>query len=96
MRKYFGFGLTVLAALVIQANAQDQVPLRLVQTIPIPKVQGRFDHIDVDVEGKRLFVAAVGPGAGTSLWLPQSNRFYVAVPAHEKQQAAILVFEPEP
>jgi DNA-binding beta-propeller fold protein YncE len=63
MRKSFGFGLTILAALVIQANAQDHAPLRLVQTIPIPKVQGRFDHIDVDVEGKRLFVAGVESGS---------------------------------
>lgn len=36
-----------------------------------------------------------GPGAGTSFWVPQLNRFYVAVPAHEKQEAAILVFEPQ-
>ena len=36
------------------------------------------------------------PGAGTSFWVPQLNRFYVAVPGQEKQQAAILVFEPQP
>ena len=36
------------------------------------------------------------PGAGTSFWVPQLNRFYVAVPGLEKQEAAILVFEPEP
>jgi hypothetical protein len=36
-----------------------------------------------------------GPGAGTSFWVPQFNRFYVAVPAHERQEAAILVFEPQ-
>jgi hypothetical protein len=32
-------------------------PLRLVQTIPLPNVKGRLDHVDVDVKGKRLFVA---------------------------------------
>ena len=37
-----------------------------------------------------------GPGAGTSFWVPQLNRFYVAVPAAEKQEAAVLVFEPQP
>jgi DNA-binding beta-propeller fold protein YncE len=37
-----------------------------------------------------------GPGAGTSFWVPQVNRFYVAVPASEKQEAAVLVFEPQP
>ena len=37
-----------------------------------------------------------GPGAGTSFWVPQLNRFYVAVPSSEKQDAAVLVFEPQP
>ncbi len=63
MKKSFGLGLAVLATLVIQARAQDNAPLRLVHTIPIPKVQGRFDHIEVDVEGKRLFVAGVESGS---------------------------------
>jgi len=32
-------------------------------------------------------------GAGTSLWSPELNRFYVAAPANDKEQAAILVFD---
>ncbi len=35
------------------------------------------------------------PGAGTSFWSPELNRYYVAAPTHENEQAAILVFEPE-
>src|SRR6266850_293042 len=35
-------------------------------------------------------------GAGTSFWSPELNRYYVAAPAHDKEEAAILVFEPEP
>ena len=35
-------------------------------------------------------------GAGTSFWLPELNRLYVAAPANEKEEAAILVFEPQP
>ncbi len=35
-------------------------PLKLVQTIPLPGVKGRFDHFSIDVKGKRLFVAALG------------------------------------
>ncbi|MBZ5582848.1 MAG: hypothetical protein LAQ30_11735 [Acidobacteriia bacterium] len=35
-------------------------PLRLEKTIPLPGVQGRIDHLAVDLEGKRLFVAALG------------------------------------
>jgi hypothetical protein len=36
------------------------------------------------------------PGAGTSFWSPELNRYYVAAPASGKDEAAILVFEPQP
>jgi len=36
------------------------------------------------------------PGAGTSFWSPELNRFYVAAPANGKEEAAILIFEPQP
>ena len=35
-------------------------------------------------------------GAGTSFWSPKLNRYYVAAPAHDNGEAAILVFEPKP
>jgi DNA-binding beta-propeller fold protein YncE len=35
------------------------------------------------------------PGAGTSLWVPELNRFFVAAPASEKQEAQVLIFEPQ-
>ena len=59
MTKRSVFGIALLGALAMPACAQDEVPLKIVQTISLPKVRGRFDHIDVDVEGKRLFVAGV-------------------------------------
>lgn len=36
------------------------------------------------------------PGAGTSLWVEELNRFYVAAPASENQEAQLLIFEPQP
>src|SRR5882762_7829829 len=36
------------------------------------------------------------PGAGTSFWSPQLNRLYVAAPSNDKEEASILVFEPQP
>src|SRR5215472_395836 len=44
------------------APEQDKEPLRLVQTIPLPNVKGRIDHMDVDVKGQRLFVAGLENG----------------------------------
>jgi len=34
--------------------------LRFVQAIPLPGVEGRFDHMAVDLQRQRLFVAALG------------------------------------
>ena len=34
-------------------------------------------------------------GAGTSFWSPQLDRYYVAAPATDKEEAAILVYAPQ-
>jgi len=46
-------------------KAQSDAPLKLVQKIPMPGVQGRMDHITVDLKGKRLFVPANGDNQNT-------------------------------
>jgi hypothetical protein len=54
--------LFCIAAIILSAaplRAQQALPLRLVQTIPLPGVKGRLDHMGVDLEKKRLFLAAV-------------------------------------
>jgi DNA-binding beta-propeller fold protein YncE len=43
---------------VLLARAAE--PLRPVQTIPLPGVEGRIDHFGFDAKGQRLFVAALG------------------------------------
>jgi DNA-binding beta-propeller fold protein YncE len=47
------------------AHAQDKLPLQRVQTIPMPGVSGRMDHLGVDIEGRRLFAAALGSSQNT-------------------------------
>jgi hypothetical protein len=60
MTKLFAmFFLAVFAGCVIQSSAQEKQALKLVQTIPLPGVTRRLDHMGVDLEKKRLFVAAV-------------------------------------
>ena len=34
--------------------------LSLIQSIPLPNVEGRIDHFSIDIKGQRLFVAALG------------------------------------
>jgi len=55
--------LCTLCALVApRSQAQDgaptdaKAPMRLVQTISLPNVEGYFDHMAVDIKGQRLFV----------------------------------------
>jgi hypothetical protein len=49
-------------ALVGAASASSQ-SLVLAQTIDLPAVTGRIDHLDIDLEGGRLFVAALAAGS---------------------------------
>jgi len=51
--------LFALAALALDLRAADTGALTLVQTIPLPNVEGRIDHLTMDVVGQRLFLAAL-------------------------------------
>jgi DNA-binding beta-propeller fold protein YncE len=57
---------TTLAVLVIgmgrvlSVEGQTAAPLRLERTIELPDVQGRIDHLTIDLETGRLFMAALG------------------------------------
>ncbi len=51
--------LLIVSVCALLAYSQG-TPLKLVQTIPMPGVEGRIDHLSVDVKGQRLFVAALG------------------------------------
>src|SRR5215469_9938381 len=42
------------------AHAQRTAPLHLVDAVPLPHVQGRIDHFDVDLSHQRLFMSALG------------------------------------
>src|ERR1700722_9027481 len=50
--------LAMVVGFAVPASAQENQALRLVQTIPLPRVRGRLDHMGVDLEKKRLFAAA--------------------------------------
>ena len=52
--------ILLVAGFSIPASAQEKPALRLVQTIPLPNVKGRLDHMGIDLERKRLFVAGAG------------------------------------
>src|SRR5215470_13704686 len=52
--------LAAVAPLMVALGAPESTALRQVQTTPLPDVEGRIDHMGVDVQTQRLFVAALG------------------------------------
>jgi len=52
--------LMMILASVALAWGQASKPLRLEKSIEMPDVQGRIDHLSIDVKGHRLFVSALG------------------------------------
>ena len=73
------------AALAIEAEARNATPLRLVQTIPLANVEGRIDHMAVDLKGERLFVAALGNNSVEVLDLRAGKRIHSITELHEPQ-----------
>jgi DNA-binding beta-propeller fold protein YncE len=73
--------------LALNGKAQGNAPLKLVQKIPMPGVQGRTDHITVDVSGKRLFVPANGDNQNTVEVIDlQAGKRIASIPGQSKPQ----------
>jgi DNA-binding beta-propeller fold protein YncE len=50
--------LTSLTAFIPSARAQTEPPAKLIGYIPLPDIEGWFDHLAVDLKGQRLFIPA--------------------------------------
>ena len=64
--------------------------MRLVQTIPMPNVKGRIDHMDVDVKGKRLFVAGLENGSLEVIDLA-AGKWSKSIPGFKKTQGVAYI-----
>jgi len=71
-------------------EAQESAPLRLVQTIALPNVEGRIDHLSVDLKGQRLFIAALGNNTVEVLDLPAGKRVRTITGLHEPQGVGFI------
>jgi len=58
------------------ASHPEEKTLQLKQTIPLPGVEGRIDHVELDAEGERLFVCALGNNTVEVLDLRKSERVH--------------------
>src|SRR6266478_7517176 len=58
MRRVEAILLTLLAAFVLSVKAQDNPPLKLIATTPLPDLVGDLEFFAADVKGNRLFLCA--------------------------------------
>jgi len=67
-----------LVALYIYPTAThgEEAALQLKQTIPLPGVQGRIDHLAIDTAGERLFVSALGNNTVEVIDLRKGERIH--------------------
>src|SRR5215469_3844913 len=84
--------ILVLLSVPRTANSQDtgEQMLRLVQTISMPNVKGRLDHMDVDVKGRRLFVAGLENGTLEVVDL-ESGKWIRSLSGFKKPQGVLYV-----
>jgi DNA-binding beta-propeller fold protein YncE len=52
--------VTVMLVFAFVQPPSGQEPLALIRSIDLPRVEGRIDHLAIDVPSQRLFVAALG------------------------------------
>ncbi len=81
---------TLTALSVGPALGQEAAPLRLAQSIPLPSVEGRLDHLAVDLKGQRLFVAALGNNSVEVVDLRSGTRVRSLTGFHEPQGLAFI------
>jgi len=66
----------LFCSVAMTVAAQDSTLLLLTQTIPLPGVEGRIDHLDVDISGQRLFVCALGNNTVEVIDLNKGERIH--------------------
>jgi len=91
---YLLLSLALLLAWQVSAARRPAPPvgMHLVQSIPLPGVEGRIDHMAVDVPGGRLFVAALGNNTVEVVDLQQGKRVHRISDLHEPQG---VIFAPD-
>jgi YVTN family beta-propeller protein len=74
------FGVLLLSLVdlsgVSLAQSGASETLKLETTIPMPDVEGRIDHLSIDLKGQRLFVAALGNNSLEVIDLKENKRIH--------------------
>ena len=81
-------------ALVSFQATPAQSPLALVRTMELPGVEGRIDHLAVDMAAQRLYVAALGNNTVEVLDL-KSSRHIKSLPGFREPQGIAVASDPQ-
>ena len=57
MRLAIFLSLLSVSVAINGSHRADAAPLILKQSIPLPGVKGKFDHVAIDLVGQRVFIA---------------------------------------
>jgi DNA-binding beta-propeller fold protein YncE len=82
----------ILGFSISAASAGSGVPLKLVQSIPLPDIDGRIDHFSIDVRGRRAFLAALAKNTVEAVDL-KAGRVIRTLPGFAKPQGVCFVPE---
>lgn len=80
----------VLQAMIALAQQPVDGPLKLVATVRLPQVNGRIDHLAVDVANQRLFIAALGNNTVEVVDLKQNRLVHTITGMAEPQGIAYV------
>src|SRR5690349_1217689 len=72
------------------SNGKNSETLRLIQSIPLLNVEGRIDHLAIDIQGQRLFVAALGNNSVEVLDLKNGKVVHSISDLNEPQSALFV------
>jgi len=92
-RRVLTLCLVTLGVLGIGASAEVVEPLRLVATLSMPGVKGRFDHFSCDPGTQRLAVAALGNNTG-ELFDTAESKHLQSIVGLRKPTGTLLLAEP--
>src|SRR6202021_2427218 len=87
---FVAIGLLVANHAIAFSQESEKRPPRLIQTIPLPHVNGRLGHMDVGVKGKRLFVAGLENGTFEVVDLA-AGKWVRSIPGFKKSQGSLFV-----
>ena len=78
-------GIVLLSLATVWGQSRASEPLKLETTISMSDVQGRIDHLSVDLNNQRLFVAALGNNSVEVLDIKGAKRLHTISGLHEPQ-----------